>query len=58
MTANGDVIQSNVIFGGSRPRTEKQMAPLECWGHSASETGLCFSKLNISKFGIFDMILT
>ena len=65
MTANGDVIQSNVIFfffggggGGSRPRTEKQMAPLESWGHSASETGLYFSKLNISKFGIFDMTLT
>ena len=35
MTANDDAIQSNVIFGGSRPRTEKQMAPLKSWGHSA-----------------------
>ena len=34
------------------------MAPLESWVHSASETGLCFSKFNISKFGIFDMTLT
>ena len=42
MTANGDVIQSNVILGGSRPRPEKQMAPLKSWSHSASETGLCF----------------
>ena len=58
MTPNGDVIQSNVIFGGSRPLTEKQMAPLDFWGHSASETGLCFSKFDISKFGIFDMTLT
>ena len=58
MTANGDVIQSNMIFEGSKPRTEKQMAPLESWGHSASETGLYFSKLNISKFGNFDMTLT
>ena len=48
------------FWGGSRPRTEKQMAPLDSWGHSASETGLCFSKLNISKFGIFwhDLDLT
>ena len=27
---------------GFRPRTEKQMAPLESWGHSVSETGLFF----------------
>ena len=53
MTANGDVIQSNMILGGSGPRTEKQMAPFESWGHSASATGVCFSKLNISKFEIF-----
>ena len=42
MMANGDVIQPNEIFGGSRPRTEKQIAPLQSLGHSASETGLCF----------------
>ena len=55
MTSNGDVIQSNVIlfFVLDNVQKKKQMALLDSWGHSASETGLCCFKINILKIDIF-----